>query len=71
MILFQLYPVRVFQALDSSFAFSLKTLKENLISSLGTIYLMTKMLLLYQSIRNMYLVKIKSKLVFCLLETFE
>ena len=71
MILFQLYPVRLFQALYSSFAFSLKTLKENLIFSLGTIYLMAKMLLLYQSIRNMYLVKIKSKLVFCLLETFE
>ena len=71
MILFQLYHVRVFQALDSSFAFSLKTLKENLIFSLGTIYLMTKMLLLYQSIRNIYLVKIKGKLVFCLLETFE
>ena len=30
MILFQLYHVRVFQALDSSFAFSLKTLKEKL-----------------------------------------
>ena len=29
------------------------------------------MLLSYQSIRNMYLAKIKCKLVFCFLETFD
>ena len=70
MILFHLYPARVFQTLDSSFAYSLKNLKVNLIFLLEQ-YLMRKMLLLYQSIRNMYLAKIKSKLVFCLRETFE
>ena len=37
MILFHLYPARVFQTLDSSFAYSLKNLKENLIFSLRTI----------------------------------
>ena len=60
MYLLHLHPARVFQALDSSFAFG--KFGSITYSFLLDQYLMTEMLLLHQSIRNMLVQKISRKL---------